>query len=190
MNIDEASSKAQKLFAELESRLPEIETEQDARFQMINRILTEVCGWEYQDIKTEPHSSSGYTDYLLSARSQKRLVIEAKRTEKLLIDTLNPNMKTYRVGGPALTSSLPGIQQAARYSLDHGVEYAVVTTGVVWIAFRTFPSLGVSYTDGNAFVFPNFKSILENFAVFFDLFSKQSIVDRHYILHFAKAGGL
>jgi len=190
MALDEAFSKAEELLNELEPRLREIETEQDARFQLINRILVEICGWAYQDIKTEPHSASGYTDYLLSGMSKKRLVVEAKRTEKLTIDTLNPAMRTYRVGGPALASAMPGIMQAAQYCLDHGVDYAVVTTGVVWIAFRPFPGPSVSYAEGSAFVFPNFQAIRDNFATFYDLLSKEAVLARSHVLQFAKAEGL
>jgi hypothetical protein len=104
-------------------------------------------------------------------RVAKRFVIEAKRIGPLLINTLNPETRTYKVGGPALVSASPGIKQAASYCMDHGVNYAAITTGVVWIAFIPLPGSGVSYKDGIAFAFPTFKTILENFAIFYDLFS-------------------
>jgi cold shock CspA family protein/energy-coupling factor transporter ATP-binding protein EcfA2 len=190
MNVDEAFASAQKLITAIEPRLSEIETEQDARLQIINRFLTEVLGWDFADIKTEPHGPSGYTDYLLSSAGQRRLVIEAKRVGPLLIDTLNPNFRTYKVGGPALSSALAGIQQAASYCLDHGVNYAVVTTGVTWIAFIPLPGTGTSFKEDLAFAFPNFTAIRENFAVFHDLCSKESVTLKNYNLQFAKAGGL
>ena len=74
--------------------------------------------------------------------------------------------------------------------MDHGVNYAVLTTGVVWIAFIPFSSAGVPFREGLAFVFPNFDAILKNYAVFYDLFAKERIVTRDYNLQFAKAGGL
>jgi len=190
MNLDEAFGVAKKLIAEIEPRLAQIETEQDARLQIINRFLTEVLGWDFPDIRTEPHGPSGYTDYLVSSAGQRRLVVEAKRIGPLLIDTLNPEMRTYKVGGPALESASPGIQQAASYCLDHGVNYAIVTTGFVWIAFIPLPGSGISYREGIAFSFPNFKAIIDNFAVFYDLCSKEAVTLKHYNLHFAKAGGL
>ena len=190
MSLDNAFSRAKEMFEELEPRLAQIETEQDARLQIINRVLTEVLEWSFADLKTEPHGPSGYTDYLLSVSGQKRFVIEAKRIGPLLINTLNPETRTYKVGGPALTGAAAGIKQAASYCMDHGVNYAAVTTGVVWVAFIPLPGSGVAFKDGVAFAFPTFKSILDNFAVFYDLFSKEGVAAKTYNLHFAKAGGL
>jgi cold shock CspA family protein len=190
INLDEAFVCAKRLCEELKPRLAEIETEQDARFQMINRFLVEALGWEFSDIKTEPHNASGYTDYLLSTNSQKQFVIEAKRNGALLLNTLNQEMNIYKVGGPALKSAGEGIKQAATYCLEYGVNYAALTTGNVWIGFIPFPGSGTSYREGSAYVFPNFDSILNNFAVFFDLFSKDGVRNKTYNLQFAKASGL
>ncbi len=190
MGVDGAFEKFKALREELKPRLSEIETEQDARFQIINRLLTEVLGWPFEDIKTEPHTASGYTDYLLSALEQRRFVIEAKRLGPLLIDSMAPGMRNYKVGGPALSSAADGIQQAARYCLDHGVNYAALTTGANWIAFIPMPGAGMSYQEGVAISFADLDAILDNFAVFYDLFSKEGVVAKTYSLHFAKAGGL
>lgn len=188
--IDDAFARASSLFAEVSARIEEIETEQDARLQLINRILVEVLGWEYQDIKTEPHSPSGYTDYLLSTNGQKRLVVEAKRVGTILVDTFDPKFGSYKLSGKAISSAIEGVEQAARYCFDHGVNCAVVTTGVAWIVFIPFPGAGISFRESHAFVFPNFASILEKFAAFFDLLSKPGIISRLYTLHFARAAGL
>jgi predicted type IV restriction endonuclease len=190
MALDEAFETAKSLCAALEPRLSEIETEQDARFQIINRFLTEVLGWDFESIKTEPHSDSGYTDYLLSALGQKRFVIEAKRHGPLLVDSAAQGMRTYKVGGPALSSAAAGIQQAAKYCLDHGVNYATLTTGVAWISFIPMPGAGISFREGIAFVFNDLSAILNNFATFYDLFSKEAVIEKTYTLQFAKAGGL
>lgn len=189
MSLDEANSAFQKLSAEVAERLPAIETEQDARLQLIDRLLVEVLGWEHAAIKTEPHSPSGYTDYLLAIGGQPRFVLEAKRTGKALLDTLNPSYRTYKVSSPALSSASDGIKQAAGYCLDHGADFSVVTTGLLWIAFLPFPA-GKSYREGTAIVFPSLTAINENFAAFYDLFSKEGISKRLYKLHFAKADGL
>ena len=144
MSLDASFERAKALCEELRPRLTAIETEQDARLQIINRFFTESLGWDFANIKTEPHTDSGFTDYLLSVDAQRRLVIEAKRNGSLLIDTLSPEMKVYRVGGPALVSAIPGIKQAANYCLDHGVNYAILTTGVVWIAFIPMPGASIT----------------------------------------------
>lgn len=189
MSLDEANSAFQKLSADVAERLSTIETEQDARLQLIDRLLVEVLGWDHAAIKTEPHSPSGYTDYLLNIGGQPRFVLEAKRTGKALLDTLNPSYRTYKVSSPALSSASDGIKQAAGYCLDHGVDFSVVTTGLLWIAFLPFPS-GKSYREGIAIVFPSLAAIRDNFAAFYDLFSKEGVSKKLYKLHFAKAEGL
>ena len=78
MNIDQAKEKFNSLYTELTQSCIKIETEQDARFQVIDRILTEVLGWQREEILTEPHTDSGYIDYLITSRGRSRLVVEAK----------------------------------------------------------------------------------------------------------------
>ena len=190
MSIDEAFSTATALFSEFESHLHEIETEQDARLQIINRILTEVLGWPFRDIRTEPHSDSGYTDYLISSSGTRCFVVEAKRVGHLLVDTLNPKFSQYKVGGAAISSAFPGVQQAVKYCVDHGVNYAALTNGLSWIAFQPFPANGQSYKERQAFVFPDLQSIRDNFSTFYDLFSRSGVSEKTYSLHFAKADGL
>lgn len=190
MSLDSSFKIAEALCADIEPRLDQIETEQDARVQLINRFLTEVLGWDFADIRTEKYSEAGYADYLISSSGRKRLVIEAKRIGPILINTANRQMATYRVGGPALVAAMPGIRQAASYCLDHGAAYAALTTGVTWIVFLPFPIAGVPFTDGTAFVFPTLESILKNFAVFYDLLSHEGVTQRTYDVHFAKASGL
>jgi hypothetical protein len=190
MDIDQSLERAKVILNDVTARVAEIETEEDARFHVINRLLIEALGWEYREIRAEPHSDSGYTDYLLSAQDQKRMVIEAKRIGPILINTLNQQYRSYKVGGPALTSALAGITQAVGYCLDHGVNYAVLTTGLVWIAFLPMPAPGKGCREGLALVFPSGAAILDNYATFYDLFSKEDVLAKTYNLRFAKAGGL
>ena len=44
MNLDESFEKAKTLCKDIEGRQLDIETEQDARVQIINRFLTEILG--------------------------------------------------------------------------------------------------------------------------------------------------
>ena len=112
MNIDTAKERFDSLCQELNVSNPPLETEQDARLHIIDRILIEVLGWDRQGIRTEPHTESGYIDYLLSAGGRNRLVVEAKRTSNLLIDTRQPRMAWYKVSGSALKSAVEGLEQA------------------------------------------------------------------------------
>jgi hypothetical protein len=172
VSLDSSFKIAAALCSDVQSRLEQIETEQDACVQLINRFLTEVLGWGFADIMTEKYSEAGYADFLVSSAGRKRLVVEAKRIGPILVNTANREMATYKVGGPALAAAMPGIRQAATYCLDHGAGYAALTTGVT------------------AFVFPTLDSVLKNFAVFYDLLSHEGVTQRTYDVHFAKASGL
>lgn len=77
--------KAIKHFAEHNAE--SIVTEQDARFQLIDRILTEVLGWPRESIHTEPHLEDGRIDYLMTQGGRNKFVVEAKRTAISLVDT-------------------------------------------------------------------------------------------------------
>ncbi len=190
MGIDEAKSAFDTLYPKWLANKAAIETEQDARFQVIDRMLTKVLGWEHIDVKTEPHVESGYIDYLLRSDNRNRFVVEAKKAAKILIDTTNPRVNSYKVGGPALQSAQTGLEQAKRYCLDTAVPFAALTTGFEWIAFWALRTDGVSPMDSKAIVFPDLEAIRENFAMFYDLFSKEGIVSNFYQIHIHQAEGL
>jgi cold shock CspA family protein/energy-coupling factor transporter ATP-binding protein EcfA2 len=190
VTVDEAEEQYLALVENVRDRLEAIQSEQDARLQLINRILTEVLGWQFADIKTESHSESGYTDYVLHSKGTPCFVVEAKRTGTALIDTANTKVGTYKVAGPALKSAGDGIRQATGYCMDYGVDFACVTTGVTWVCFIAFPGAGRSYKDSKAIVFPDFAAVAENFAYFYDLLSYESVTKRLYKARFAKAEGL
>ena len=129
-------------------------------------------GWERTNIRMEPHGESGYVDYLLSRGDRNCLVLEAKRKGRLLVNTRNPNVANYKLGGPALDSARDGIAQARKYCVDHGVSYSIVTTGVEWIFFIAIRTDGRAPLEGTAIVFPTLQSVEKNFAMFHDLLSK------------------
>jgi predicted type IV restriction endonuclease len=190
MNIDQAKAQFEQLYAELmQSSIP-IETEQDARFQVIDRMLTDVLGWKRAEIRTEPHTDSGYIDYLINSEGRNRLVVEAKRTSTLLVDTRQPRMAWYKVGGPALQSAVDGLDQAKRYCTDTAVLFSALTTGFEWIGFWAVRTDGVPPKEGKAIVFPNLESIQQNFAIFYDLFSREGVLANLYQVHVHEAEGL
>jgi len=190
MNIDDAKMIFDKNYPEWIANRDKIETEQDARFQVINRILTEVLGWKYIDIQTEPSVESGYIDYLLIADNRNRFVVEAKRASKILVDTKNPKVAYYKAGGAALKSAHDGLQQAKRYCTDTGVLFSALTTGFEWIGYWAIRTDGKAPLDGKAVVFPTLESIYDNFALFYDLFSKEGVISSLYQIRIHEAEGL
>ncbi|AFY66725.1 hypothetical protein [Geitlerinema sp. PCC 7407] len=190
MDIDLAKERFDSLHEELVQNNIPLETEQDARLHIIDRILIEVLGWERQGIKTEPHTESGYVDYLLSVSGRARLVVEAKRISKLLIDTRQSRMSWYKVSGPAIQSANEGLEQAKRYCADTAVFFSALTTGLEWIGFWAVRTDGVPPREGKAVVFPNLESIKQNFALFYDLFSPEGVMENLYQVHIHEAEGL
>ena len=190
MTIDTAKTRFDELCLEWNAVSKKIETEQDARFQVIDRILIEVMGWQHTDVRTESHGQSGYVDYLLSRNNRNCLVIEAKRQEKILVDTRNPNLAHYKLGGPALKSASGGISQARQYCMDHGVPFAVLTTGFEWVFFVALRTDGLSPLEGTAIVFPGLDAISKNFATFYDLLSKTGFGQELIRVRLQEAEGL
>lgn len=190
MNIDLAKERFDSLLPELVPNKIPLKTEQDARIHIIDRILVEILGWDREGIRTESHIESGYIDYLLSAGGKDRLVIEAKRTSKLLIDTRQPRMGWYKVGGPVLQSASEGLEQAKRYCTDAAVLFSALTTGLEWIGFWALRTDGKPPKDGKAVVFPSLEAIQQNFATFYDLFSPEGMIANLYQVHIHEQEGL
>lgn len=190
VTIDEAKRIFDRLYPDWVANKDQIETEQDARFQVIDQILCDVLGWERAAIKTEPHVDSGFVDYLVMSDGRARMVVEAKRIDKLLVDTKNPRYAKYKVSGPALQSAASGLDQAKKYCLDTAVPFASLTTGFEWIGFWALRTDGKPPAEGKAVVFPDLEAVSKNFAEFYDLFSKEGVLANLYQVRIHEAEGL
>jgi energy-coupling factor transporter ATP-binding protein EcfA2 len=190
MNIDQAKEKFDQLYIELTQENLPIETEQETRFQIIDRVLMEILGWERAEIRMEPHTDSGYIDYLITSGGCNRLVVEAKRTSTSLINTQQKDMAWYKVSGPALKFAAEGLEQAKRYCTDTAVLFSALTTGYSWVAFWAVRTDNKPPSEGKAAAFPNLESIQQNFATFYDLFSKEGVLKNLYQVHVHEAEGL
>jgi len=189
-SLDQARERFEALAAEVSTRKDEIETEQDARFQVIDRILTEVLGWPRSAIRTEPPTESGFIDYLLFGDGRGRLVVEAKRTSTALVNTKYPHARWYKAGGPAVQSAEEGLQQAKRYATDSAVLFTALTNGFQWIGFWAVRTDGIPPSSGHVAVFPSFEAIRRDFALFHDLFSRDGIMNELFKIHVHEAEGL
>ena len=127
MNLDQSNLIFNSIFHEIQQSLSSIQTEEDARFMIIKRILVEALGWEHGEILSEKKSEAGYTDILIKSDDLNRLVIEAKRKDKVLIDTKSDKLNFFKLSGSALSSAQAGIKQARGYCVDHGVTFSVLT---------------------------------------------------------------
>jgi energy-coupling factor transporter ATP-binding protein EcfA2 len=179
MNVDTAFDNFKKLYDEIQLNKGSIQSEHDARFHVIDRILVDVLGWTHIEVSNEVYARPGFADYVLQHNERNVLVIEAKRQSHQLIDTKNPEVNAYKAGGPALESARDGLLQAQQYCARMGVSYAALTSGFQWIAFWAIRE-GKAPDDGKAIVFPSLEAILGKFARFYDLFSKEGVTSRLY----------
>ncbi|PTQ76441.1 hypothetical protein C8R26_11734 [Nitrosomonas oligotropha] len=188
MNTDLAFNIYKSLLLEIQtaSTLNEAET----RFKIIDRIFKEVLGWDNSNFRLEPYIDSiGYADYLLQDNNISALVVEAKKSSSELIDTKSRCIGYYEAGGTALRSAKEGLVQAQAYCLQSGVTFAVLTSGLQWIAFWAIRENGKPPFEGKAVVFPNLESISESFAIFYDLFSKEGVREQLFKQHIRGSEG-
>lgn len=177
--------------AELRTSLRAPMNESDTRFQVLDRILTEVLGWDRQSIKTEPPTPEGFIDYLLITGEQRSaFVVEAKRNGRLTPNTNSKGMIHLALNGPVLKPLADAVKQAFRYAADEGVPFAAVTDGSCWLFFRASRTDGKKPMDGKAILFRDLDAVRDNFTTFYELASPIAFLERRNAIHLAKAEGL
>jgi hypothetical protein len=138
-------------------------TEADTRANLIDRILTEVCGWPEQLIRREEHVSVGYIDYTLLIRSRPYVAVEAKKTG-VSFTLPTTSSRTLKLPGPILTDKpvADALKQVRSYCDEGGIRYGITTNGHAWIIFRAIRE-DMSWRDGHAHVFHSLDNIEANF---------------------------
>ena len=164
--------------------------ESDTRFKIIDRLLVEVMGWDYSQISTEPLSSAGYLDYLLSAAARRgAIVIEAKALGLLIPNTASKSRAVLQLTGPVLKPLKAAIDQALSYAAAKGVPFAVATDGTCWLFFKASRTDGTAPLDGKGILFPDLDAIEANFAEFYELLSLSALNSRINLIHLNRAEG-
>lgn len=180
MNLDLAFEKATEILSLAALNIDNIRSEEDAKIQIITRLLVEALGWLHSDIKAENHHENGFSDYILTANDKPVVLVEAKRVGRVDINTADASKRrNLKISGPGLKNALPGINQAYSYAGPNGIPVAVLTDGVSWVVFKPYIP-GENYKNKEAIVFPSFDAILDEFSLFFDLLSKQQVKQRIY----------
>lgn len=135
----EASEKYDEIRYNLLERDLAEANEAQTRFDLIDRLIREVLGWQHGQINVEEHNSgerAGYVDYILRA-GDSTIVIEAKRIGAAFP---SPTRKTQlKLSGSLLGSGEIGkaIAQAESYARDKEADVVVVTNGMCWCFFAT-----------------------------------------------------
>ena len=186
MNIDEAQQAFYSLSSEVAGNIENIISEEDAKIQIILRLLVEVLSWSHSDIGAERKHDNGYSDFILSMGGKESFLLEAKKIGALSIATQEVNKVRYlKIGGNTLKDIQPGIEQAVSYAAPNGISVAVLTDGIRWVIFKSFIP-GSNYKEREGFVFPSLEAISNDFSVFYELLSKQSFGKKLYASHFDK----
>jgi predicted type IV restriction endonuclease len=184
MASDEAFAVLSSIAPEVRDALRHGATEQDARLQIIDRILTSVLNWPHNQIHTEVHNSRGFADYALIDDNKRHVaVLEAKKTGLLRIDTAAKSKTDAKLSGPVLRHASDGVSQAIDYCTDLGTSYGIVTDGNGWIFFRATRTDGLPPKEGKAIIFPCFDAVLEDFPTFYELSAREAVTQK---LNFAR----
>lgn len=162
--------------------------ESDTRLKIVDRVITEVLGWDRSRIHTEPPSDGGFIDYALrDANDRTQLIIEAKRQGTLRPNTADQSTAMRRLSGQVLEPLKEAIDQALRYSSSQGCPISCVTDGTTWLVFRSARTDGVPIKSGKGFLFPSIFGKQFDFSSFFDLLSAHSVDER---IHLARLNEL
>jgi len=189
-NMDDAKVKFDALCSVWASKRPNIDNEANTRFQLIDTILTEILGWDkLGDFNLEAYGESGFADYILRADSRDRMVVEAKRSGSMLIDTHVSKVQYLTAKSSGLKTAQPGLLQSQGYCIDNGVHFAVLTNGLEWIAYWAIRK-GTKPAEGKVIVFPSLDSISNEFSVFWDLFSRDAVIEERYQVVIKESEGI
>ena len=190
MTLDEGKEAFESLRLQWEPRLKEIDNEADTRFKLIDQILHKVLGWNILgDFSLERYSQSGFADYILSADGRDRMVVEAKRAGAALVDTHAKSTQYLAVKSAALKDAQTGLTQAQNYCMNNGITFAVLTSGLEWIAYLAIREQGRKPSEGKLIVFPSLESISQDFSQFWDLFSRQAVLEDTYKIRIREVEG-
>jgi len=153
-------------------------SEADTRVKLIDPVFIDVLGWSESEVRREESSPSGYVDYVFGADTS-YLLVEAKRTKPRFKLDCPSRARRLRLDGPHLLRQKKlkaPLEQVQRYAADLGSQVAVLTNGTQWVLFRPYIP-GRSWTSGIAVVFHDADDIVQNFAFFHQLLSRDRVVE-------------
>ncbi len=192
-SIDVAYQTFEKLLNEIKGYDNSIFSEQDARVKVIDRILIEILGYDYETIFTEPHSGEGFIDYKIEIDGIGKLIIEAKK------DGLDFNIsdgycaRPFILNGPVFSDRIvkSGLSQTIYYAGHESVELGCLTNGRTWILFRANRlGDGKRVLDGKGIVFSSLECVRKEFKLFYEVLGRENVLRHKYRAIFQEAEGL
>lgn len=170
--------------SELIARLSDIRVEggneAETRFQVIDKILCGVLGWQDADLTIEKRLSEDgkdeFADYLLKT-AQTSLLIEAKRAQ---VDFSKlPLTRRAALKGSWLKGEVrKAVIQARDYGRKLGVGFCAVTNGDAWIIFPVNRRDMVSFDETHAIIFRGARQALDaDLDEFRSILSREAVID-------------
>lgn len=154
--------------------------EAQTRFHIIDKVIFDCLAWDRDEVEVEKSEGGKFTDYELGR--PRLAILEAKREgvvfkipaglSKTLVSDLPSIMKISE-------SASSAIKQAQGYCSQRGVPIAIVSNGHQYIVFLASRQDGISVYEGRAVVFTCLEHLLENFAVAWQLLSRDGIKERN-----------
>lgn len=143
--------------------------EATARFNLIDRVLTEVFLWDRSGVNVERHDRGDFTDY--ECGSPALLLVEAKR------ESIGFTLPTKISKGVLLLKTLvenntnfsKAIDQAVGYCQKRGIPYAAVTNGKQWVFSLGARTDGVTAEQGKCIAYSSLEDMADNFRDAWDL---------------------
>lgn len=184
MDIDSSYGSFLEIKDSVEKNVHKITSEEDAKIQIIIRILTEVLGWTHSDIEAERKHQNGFSDFIISINKSNAFVLEAKKIGRLDIKTeQKDSLRELKLSGPNLKNIEGPVDQVTAYALASGIPIAVISDGLSWIVLKSFVP-GTHYKEKEAFVFPSLQAIAKHFSCFYELLSKEHYTKKTFNVYF------
>ena len=191
-SIDAAFEHFKEFLPKLKEYMSTISSEQDVRLKIIDPVFAKILNWHPSNIYTEEHTGEGFIDYKFSINGLARMIVEAKK-DSVSLGLAQRSGRTYKLSGPVLSlkpQPRSGILQAINYCGAKNAELACITNGNEWIVFRgSRLGDGKDTLDGVAFIFTSLDDVQDNFKLFFDLLSYQSVDRLTFRSYFQEAEG-
>ena len=178
VTIDEARSQFELYKTKYEEYKKQDLTESDTRSKLIDFILINVLGWSESDIRREGHVDNGYYDYHIKTAGIS-FVIEAKREfEEFIL----PNTNSRKINAGTLQKGNDKvIFQIQSYLVDLGNDTGIITNGTQFIIGKFVSISGIPWKNNKCIVFKGIEDIDENFVLFWNTLSKESVINNKSI---------
>lgn len=151
--------------------------EATARFQIIDRVLTEVLLWNRSGISVEKHHRADFTDYECGAPVQ--LLVEAKRDSIgfILPVKIDKNLLQLATLIEKNKDFADAVDQAVGYCQKRGIPYAAVTNGRQWVFLLGSRIDGITSDKGRCVAYSSLENMHDNFRELWDLVTPDALAE-------------